>query len=366
MPPNPLVTIVTPTFNHASFIGPCIESVIAQTYPDWELLIVNDGSNDATGAVAERYAKTEPRIHVFHRENVGVFRLAETYNHALERAKGAYVAVLEGDDVWHPEKLQRQVEAISQDEEAVLCWSRAGIMDDGHDQMRTTDAEQRHIPMSWRRNDPVGSALNGLYVTNFVPAASIFARADALREIGGFQQRAGLPLVDYPTLLELALKGRFVYVDAVLAKWRWHPNQVTRLFHTDIIERVRDVALQHHRDHAEALRPTVTVTRREIEANFQSVVHRAYVQSGRYKLVQQRFSDARRDFSNALWFGGLGRPLLRLQALAGIGSSFVRTDMEWIARLLGKTDLSWRQASNGESAMTPKEVPGSTSAYGRQ
>ena len=349
---RPLVSIITPTFNHAEFIGPCIESVLSQTYSDWELLIVNDGSDDATGSVAERYAQADDRIDIFNRENIGVFRLNETYNLALSRARGDLVGILEGDDVWAPEKLRLQVEALASHPEAVLCWSRATIFGNGLNEIRAGNPEMKNVPEAWRNNDPVGAALNGLYLLNFVPAATILVRTDVIRQAGGFQQRLGLPLVDYPTLLALATKGPFVFVDEVLAKWRWHPNQVTRLFHTEIITRVRDTALSHHAALEEPIRSRVTVTRRQIERRHREVVHRAYVQSGRYKLVQGRYREARRDFTNALWHQGLARPFLRLQALAGIGLSIVKTDLEWIARLLGKTDLSWNEVSSKKDTET--------------
>lgn len=354
MAAQPLVSIITPTFNHGDFIGRCIESVLGQTYSDWELLIVDDGSTDQTGPIADRYAGADGRIRVFHRENVGVFRLSETYNHALSHAKGSFVAILEGDDLWMPDKLRLQVDALASHPEAVLCWSRAMIVGDGLERMQASEPDIDLVPQPWRVNEPLGIALNGLYLFNFIPAASIVVRSDVIREIGGFQQRVGLPLVDYPTLLTIATRGSFVFVDEILAKWRWHPNQVTRLFYTDIIERVKEAALTHHDDLPDELRSQVTVTREEIDRRYQGEIHRSYVQSGRHKLVLQQFSAARRDFRNALWFRGLARPGLRLQALAGIGSSIVKTDLEWIARLFGKTDLSWRRATSETDVNAPR------------
>ncbi|MGA7306650.1 MAG: hypothetical protein WBW88_17370, partial [Rhodothermales bacterium] len=274
----------------------------------------------------------------------------------LAEAGGSLTGILEGDDLWLPEKLQLQVDALASKPETALCWSRAMIVGDGLEGIRTTDSDIDHLPTSWRSNNPVGSALNGLYLSNFIPAASILARTDVLRKIGGFLQREGLPLVDYPTLLALASEGTFVFVDEVLVKWRWHANQVTRIFHTDIIERVRDTALAHYAQLSERERAHVTVTERQIKSRYRCEVHRAYVQSGRYKLVQQRFSEARHDFTSALCYRGLARPALRLQALAGIGSSILKMDLEWIARLLGKTDLSWRRAASDTDTKTPHGV----------
>ena len=109
---DPLVSIITPTYNHEAFIGACIESVLTQTVGDWEMIIVDDGSTDSTATIAKAFAKKDDRVRVFSRENVGIFKLAETYNFGLEKASGKIVAVLEGDDVWEPRKLELQIAAF--------------------------------------------------------------------------------------------------------------------------------------------------------------------------------------------------------------------------------------------------------------
>ena len=106
---SPLVSIITPTYNHEKYIGECIRSVQSQTYSNWEMLIVDDGSTDNTFSIASELAAGDSRIHVYTQKNIGIFRLCETYNFALSESKGKYIAVLEGDDVWLPEKLSVQV-----------------------------------------------------------------------------------------------------------------------------------------------------------------------------------------------------------------------------------------------------------------
>jgi len=106
---SPLVSIISPTYNHEKYIAECILSAQSQTYTYWEMLVVDDGSTDLTLSIARSFAEKDPRIRVFTQKNVGIFRLAETYNFALSQANGKYIAVLEGDDVWLPEKLALQV-----------------------------------------------------------------------------------------------------------------------------------------------------------------------------------------------------------------------------------------------------------------
>lgn len=102
-----LVSVIMPSYNSEHFIAESIKSVQSQTYGDWELLIVDDCSKDGTVAVAEAAAKDDPRIHVFSNElNSGA---ACSRNRALREAKGDWVAFLDSDDLWDPDKLERQL-----------------------------------------------------------------------------------------------------------------------------------------------------------------------------------------------------------------------------------------------------------------
>ena len=335
-----LVSIITPTFNHQSFIGSCIDSVLNQTYEDWEMIIVDDGSSDDTVETALNYAKKDKRIKVFPRANVGIFQLADTYNFALAQSSGEFVAVLEGDDVWEPDKLELQMKAFEATPDAILSWGDAEITSTTLDPIgptRSGDAGENRTAFD---NRPVGTVLNQLYLENFISAVTIVIRRTELDAIGGFQHRENLPLVDYPTLLALAVRGPFAYVGKKLAQWRWHPNQVTKSYHPQIIERVRELALEHLDGLNSSIRKEVALTRDEIEGRYRSALQNSYVQSGRYKLVQKRFSDARRDYLRALFFPGLTGPSNRLVALAGIASSLGGMDLEWLARLLGKKPVT--------------------------
>ena len=79
----PLVSIITPTYNHEKYIGDCIRSVQDQTYTNWEMIIVDDGSTDRTFTIAQTSADSHDRIKLCTQKNLGIFRLGETYNFAL-------------------------------------------------------------------------------------------------------------------------------------------------------------------------------------------------------------------------------------------------------------------------------------------
>ncbi|MCI9136003.1 MAG: glycosyltransferase [Lachnospiraceae bacterium] len=101
-----LVSIIMPSYNTAEYIASSIESVQAQTYPNWELIIMDDCSTDHTEEVLQKYL-SDKRIHYFrNKRNSGA---AVSRNRALRKAQGRWIAFLDSDDLWHPEKLERQI-----------------------------------------------------------------------------------------------------------------------------------------------------------------------------------------------------------------------------------------------------------------
>ena len=105
---NPRVTVVTALYNAASFIGPTIESVLAQSFTDWEMIVVDDCSTDDSARVVAGYAARDPRIVLLGLEqNSGA---AVARNRAIEAARGRYIAFLDSDDCWHPDKLRKQLD----------------------------------------------------------------------------------------------------------------------------------------------------------------------------------------------------------------------------------------------------------------
>ena len=104
---QPLVSVIMPCYNMASFVSDSIKSVINQTYLHWELLIVDDASTDETVNIIESYAQTDSRIKfAIKKQNSGI---SDTRNQCIQMAKGLFLAFLDADDIWHPEKLEKQL-----------------------------------------------------------------------------------------------------------------------------------------------------------------------------------------------------------------------------------------------------------------
>lgn len=104
---HPLVSVIMPCYNMERFIADTINSVIHQTFADWELLIVDDASTDGTVAIVQSLAEQDDRINFSaNSEHAGI---APTRNSCIKKAKGRFLAFLDADDIWHPEKLERQL-----------------------------------------------------------------------------------------------------------------------------------------------------------------------------------------------------------------------------------------------------------------
>ncbi len=126
---QPLISIITPLYNAENFIAQHIESVQAQTYPHWEHIIVDDASTDRSAEVVASYANEDSRIVLVNNpENRGA---AFTRNHATELAKGEYIAFLDSDDLWSPEKLERQIAFMQANDLAVSFTSYLHIDEAG-------------------------------------------------------------------------------------------------------------------------------------------------------------------------------------------------------------------------------------------
>lgn len=116
-----LISIIMPVYNSEKYVSEAIESVRNQSYKNWELLIVNDGSTDNTSKIVDSYAKKDFRIRVFHKENEGV---SMARNFALEQVSGKYITFIDSDDVYHVDRLKRMLQVFEQYTNCDIVFSR--------------------------------------------------------------------------------------------------------------------------------------------------------------------------------------------------------------------------------------------------
>lgn len=224
---NPLVSIITPTYNHERYIGQCIESVLQQTYSDWELIIVDDGSTDETPNIIKRYK--DSRIKYLRQNNIGIMNLRFTYNRALSLSNGEFIAILEGDDCWPIDKLEKQLPSFDIPK-VVLSWGNARIIDENGRTIRYV--RNKNFKNTYSILDiEIKELISKFLFSNFLtPTVTVMVRKKSLLNINGFQQPEGVPFVDLPTWLYLVFEGKFAYVNRDCGMWRQHTEQTTRKF----------------------------------------------------------------------------------------------------------------------------------------
>jgi glycosyltransferase involved in cell wall biosynthesis len=245
---HPLVSIVTPAFNAGKFICETIQSVRAQTFANWELIVVDDGSTDDTQKAVEPFL-TDPRIRLLCQINLGV-SLAR--NAALRVSKGEWIAFLDADDVWFPEKLAQQLSAVELKPAANLVFTNYFIWDGDRDlELRFKNASKFPADQLERR----------LIFHNLFGMSSVLVRRSVLEEAGEFDQTVA-PAEDWDIWLRIADKGlRAVGIDKALLRYRvWNGNaskNSLRLMQSNV--RILQKALQRpvnkhrQRDYARAL-----------------------------------------------------------------------------------------------------------------
>lgn len=320
-------TVVTPTYQHAAFIEDCIASVLAQTMSDWEMIIVDDGSTDGTADIAESIR--DPRITVVRRAHQGIMALGTAYDLALAHATSPFIAVLEGDDAWPRTKLEDQL-PLFDDPDVVLTFGPAGLMD----QFGCVYARSSYSPSGRiARNEPVGSILAALADLNFLISPTVMVRRETLVATGGFLQPDGVPYVDHPTWLRLATAGKFARCPRIVGYRRCHPEQWTT---TSLLEpAVNQTAyIKAITEQARGrLGPDVLAPlHRTIERGPASQVEVQAVRQARLALLEGRWSQ-----SIVVWRRLLHaqQPTVRALAMLGVMAAIVRTDVEWVFRIMG-------------------------------
>lgn len=124
---KPLVSIIMPCYNAQQFIAESIDSVLAQTYHDWELVVTDDKSSDHTPEIVQRYCEKDPRIKLY---LPGIHQgIAQTRNHSLSKACGRFVAFLDNDDMWTPTKLEHQVQFML-DNDLAFCYGNYELLNE--------------------------------------------------------------------------------------------------------------------------------------------------------------------------------------------------------------------------------------------
>jgi glycosyltransferase involved in cell wall biosynthesis len=332
----PTVSVITPVYNHEKFVKPCIESLLAQTCSDWEQIIIDDGSTDRTAEVVQSYS--DPRIRYCYQENMGIEALAQTYNHALSLCRGQLIAILEGDDLWPPEKLSRLV-ATFEDDSVVLAYGEMLEIDvDGRPAKRISRTARMRsgLPRRVLFNDPPPTAAPHMltyYGHSLIPASTVMIRRSALEAIGGFQYVRSQRYVDFPTFIRLSTRGKFYYTPEVMGYRRMHPQSATARFMPEMLEIAQNFRRELMADSSFGL---TEGDLKAIEKSWCSMERAKEFSSGRLRMLEGRWKQSRSHFSRAL---GLSDFRVSIGAAVGWLLSWLHCDLEALFRLAGRVSL---------------------------
>lgn len=213
---NDLVSIITPSYNCAKYIGETIESVLAQTYTNWEMIIIDDCSTDNTAEVIANY--NDPRIHYLkNKKNSGA---ALSRNYALREAKGRWMAFLDSDDMWTPEKLERQIQFMEKNGYSFSCTSRVLCDEDGT-LRKGRVTSPKHVGKFSMRNYCWIASYTIMYDANVV----------GLIQVADLKKRN-----DYAMWLKVIEKADCYYLDEILAIHRKREGSISNASKVELIK----------------------------------------------------------------------------------------------------------------------------------
>ena len=203
------ISVIMPCYNGANFVEQAMTSVMNQTYPDLELIVVDDGSTDGSMDILQRFAGQHPdRVILLFQDRMGPY---PARNHGLQHARGGYVAFLDADDYWTPDALDKLAAALNDNKaDLAYCgWQNVGEGAPGTEPYVPPDYSQMDTAAEFLRSCPW-------------PIHAALVRRDAIDAVKGFSERR-FSAMDYDLWLRLyAHTQRIVRVPEVMAFYRWH------------------------------------------------------------------------------------------------------------------------------------------------
>lgn len=208
----PVFSVVIPTYNQADYLRVALQSVLEQTYQDYEVIVVNNFSTDPTLDVIRQVK--DPRVRIINYQNRGIIGAGR--NVGIRASQGSYIAFLDSDDAWYPKKLERVAEAISADPQVGLICHDQDIFRDGE-----KASVARHGPRPGFKGNPYEYML---LIGNCVSTSAAVVARRYLDEVGNFSEDPELATVeDYDLWLKLSRVCRFQYLHEILGAHNYHP-----------------------------------------------------------------------------------------------------------------------------------------------
>ncbi len=205
---QPLVSIIMPTYNYAQFIGDAIRSVTNQTYKNWELIVIDNYSEDNTEEIVNSF--NDSRIKYIKFRNNGI--IGASRNLGIKESIGEWVAFLDSDDVWHPLKLEKVNQVIIVDSDAILICHKGRQIKDG-------------VPGKILKSGPFFNNMYDrlLFKGNILSTSALVVKREKLLSTGGFsEEKEFVTVEDYEYWMRLAKVGKFHFINDILVEFHIH------------------------------------------------------------------------------------------------------------------------------------------------
>ncbi len=226
---SPKVSIIIPVYNGAAFISEAIESIFNQSFQDFELIVIDDGSTDETQEIVHQFGK---RLAYFYQKNQG---RAATRNAGLKKAKGLYVAFLDADDFWNSDRLERGVRVLDSESDIGLVHGTIEIIDS---QGNLDERQTKWAHTFYRQELKKGSGYVRLLQGCAIFSSAVLFRREFIDQVGYYDE--SFPIYeDYDWYLRFALKYRMKLLEGpALIKYRLHPSNSFTQFTPDEIAKI--------------------------------------------------------------------------------------------------------------------------------
>lgn len=209
---NPKVSIVIPTYNRVDFLPKAVQSVLNQTYRDWEMIIVDDGSIDNTEEVANGYKESRIR-YIAHKYNLGI---SASRNTGIKNSRGEYIAFLDSDDEWFPEKISRQMNIFQKEDSKCGVVCTGGYKIKGNQIMSIMSIKS--IPIN------LDSFYERFLFENFIWISSVLVKKECFEKVGLFDENLK-SCEDWDMWIRIAKYYQFIFLETPLIKYVIHPGQ---------------------------------------------------------------------------------------------------------------------------------------------
>jgi glycosyltransferase involved in cell wall biosynthesis len=286
---NPKVSVIIPTLNRADFIKESINSVLSQTYQDFEIIVIDDGSTDNTREIVEGY--DNEKIKYFYQKNSG---LNSARNTGIRNSKGEYISYLDSDDIWHPYKLEKQVAILDKNSDIGLVYCGSSLIDENG----THTGKRPLIRHS-------GYVFEKLIRYNFLYNGSIaIFRRNCLEKVGLFDERT-VRMTDWEFYLRFAIHYKFYGIPEYLIKYRVHQKTMSNDFKLfldsgfKIIDKTFEIFDIKIRTEAKTLIESIKLRRQALSLK-QTAYAMRYRYAGRRYFDKDLFEDAREYYQRAL------------------------------------------------------------------